>query len=92
MLVLKSAPVLTLTIIYSIGTFKLLHYPLLCGVPAVIQSGFDPEKFCASIEKYKVTIALAVPPVLVVLARHPGQFCSIVLYSLLRNHDSGRQI
>jgi 4-coumarate--CoA ligase len=36
-------------------------------------SRFDPVQFCANIERYKINIALVVPPVLVVLARHPGE-------------------
>ncbi|KAF9457491.1 AMP binding protein [Collybia nuda] len=54
------------------GAVKLLHFPFACGSAVIIQSRFDPEQFCASIERYKVTVALIVPPVLVVLARHPA--------------------
>lgn len=35
---------------------------------------FDPVQFCANIERYKITCSLVVPPVLVVLARHPGMW------------------
>jgi 4-coumarate--CoA ligase len=35
-------------------------------------SRFDPVQFCANIERYKITAALIVPPVLVVLSRHPA--------------------
>jgi 4-coumarate--CoA ligase len=35
-------------------------------------SRFDPEVFCASIEKYKVTVAGVVPPILVTLLHHPA--------------------
>ncbi|KAG5653509.1 hypothetical protein H0H81_012581 [Sphagnurus paluster] len=54
------------------GAVKLVHFPWTRGVPVIIQPRFDPDKFCASIERYRVTIALIVPPVLVVLARHPA--------------------
>ncbi|RDB25422.1 4-coumarate--CoA ligase-like 7 [Hypsizygus marmoreus] len=54
------------------GAVKLVHFPWTRGAPVVIQARFDPEKFCASIERYKITMALIVPPVLVVLARHPA--------------------
>jgi len=54
------------------GNIKLLHFPWSCGIPVVIQSRFDAEKFCASIERYRITVALIVPPVLVILARHPA--------------------
>ncbi|KAG6891501.1 hypothetical protein C0992_005640 [Termitomyces sp. T32_za158] len=54
------------------GMVKLLHFPTLSGVPLVTMPCFDPVKFCAHIERYRITTALIVPPVLVVLARHPG--------------------
>ncbi|KAJ7717822.1 AMP binding protein [Mycena maculata] len=54
------------------GVAKLLHFPFTCGCPVIIQTRFDPVQFCAVIEKYKVTISLVVPPVLVVLSRHPA--------------------
>jgi len=54
------------------GAIKLLHFPFYCGTPVVIMNRFDPVQFCAIIEKYRVTVSFIVPPVLVVLARHPG--------------------
>ncbi|KAF8967926.1 AMP binding protein [Flammula alnicola] len=54
------------------GAVKLLHWPLTCGAPVAVMTRFDPVQFCANVEKYKVTIALVVPPVLVVLSRHPA--------------------
>ena len=56
-----------------IGAVKLLHWPMTLGAPVVMMSHFDPENFCAYVQKYKVTISLVVPPVLVVLSRHPGR-------------------
>lgn len=41
-------------------------------------SRFEPIQFCANIEQYKVTVALVVPPILVVLARHPGTLYAIL--------------
>ncbi|KAF8162515.1 AMP binding protein [Mycena galopus ATCC 62051] len=54
------------------GISVTLHFPFFAGVPVVIQSGFEPVRFCANIERYKVGFAFIVPPVLVVLARHPA--------------------
>ncbi|KAJ7106027.1 AMP binding protein [Mycena crocata] len=54
------------------GVAKLVHFPFTWGCPVVVQSRFDPVQFCAVIQKYRVTTALVVPPVLVVLARHPA--------------------
>lgn len=36
-------------------------------------SQFTPEDFCANIERYKVTVISVVPPMLIVLANHPGK-------------------
>ncbi|KAF8448647.1 AMP binding protein [Boletus edulis BED1] len=52
------------------GAIKLLMFPLSLGTPAVIMSGFDPMRFCEAVERYRATIVLVVPPMLVVLARH----------------------
>lgn len=54
------------------GAVKLLHFPLLTGTPVVVMPKFDPEVYCSSIQRYKVTISLVVPPMLLVLGRHPG--------------------
>ncbi|KAF7351179.1 4-coumarate--CoA ligase-like 7 [Mycena sanguinolenta] len=54
------------------GIAKLVHFPFSQGCPVIIQTRFDPVKFCAAIQKYRVTLSLIVPPVLVVLARHPA--------------------
>lgn len=65
------------------GAVKLLHFPLLTGTPVVIMSKFDPELYCASIQKYKVTLSLVVPPMLLVLGRHPGMASSTSSTSLM---------
>ncbi|KAF9243124.1 AMP binding protein [Melanogaster broomeanus] len=52
------------------GAIKLLHLPLFLGTPTVITAGFDPERFCEAVERYKASIVLVVPPMLVVFARH----------------------
>ncbi|KAJ6557879.1 AMP binding protein [Mycena capillaripes] len=51
---------------------QVLHLPLIMGLPVVIQSRFEPTEYCANIEKYKISVSLIVPPILVVLARHPA--------------------
>lgn len=56
------------------GTSNLLHFPFKTGAPVAIMQRFDPVQFCANIERYKITSVLVVPPVLVVLARHPGMW------------------
>ncbi|KAJ7496973.1 AMP binding protein [Mycena latifolia] len=54
------------------GVAKLLHFPFTAGCAVVIQRRFDPVQFCTVIQKYRATVSLVVPPVLVVLARHPA--------------------
>lgn len=55
------------------GVAKLLFYPFYRGFPVVILPKFDPEQFCRSIERYKVTVAFVVPPIILVLVHHPGE-------------------
>ena len=55
------------------GLAMLLFYPFYCGFPVVVLPRFDPEQFCRSIERYKVTVAFVVPPIILVLVRHPGE-------------------
>ncbi|KAJ7829703.1 AMP binding protein [Mycena leptocephala] len=59
------------------GVSNLLSFSLTVGCPVIIQTRFEPVSFCANIEKYKIAFAFIVPPVLVVLARHPA----------VENHD-----
>jgi 4-coumarate--CoA ligase len=54
------------------GAIKLLMLPLSLGTPAVVMAGFDPVLFCEAVGRYRATIVLVVPPMLVVLARHEG--------------------
>ncbi|KAJ6487698.1 AMP binding protein [Mycena sanguinolenta] len=54
------------------GLLVVLHLPLIMGWSMIIQSQFEPVQFCATIERFKIPLAFIVPPVLVVLARHPA--------------------
>ncbi|TDL27415.1 acetyl-CoA synthetase-like protein [Rickenella mellea] len=54
------------------GVVKLLIFPFVNGAPVVLLQRFEPVAFCKTIETYKVTVGLIVPPILVVLARHPA--------------------
>ncbi|KAK0472310.1 AMP binding protein [Armillaria luteobubalina] len=66
-------PILGVLPFYHIyGAVKLLLFPLRCGSPCIIQPRFDPVQFCANIERYKIKLALIVPPIMVVFARHPA--------------------
>lgn len=61
----------------------MLCVPLLSGCPVALMPRFEPVAFCANIERYKSTLVLLVPPVLVVLARHPGK----ISWGLLLHYD-----
>ncbi|KAJ7897502.1 hypothetical protein B0H13DRAFT_2337846 [Mycena leptocephala] len=52
------------------GAALLLQLSFTLGLSVVIQPQFDPVQFCAAIERFKVSFAFIVPPVLVILARH----------------------
>ncbi|KAF8586536.1 AMP binding protein [Ramaria rubella] len=63
------------------GLVPLLLIALYFGVPQVVMSHFTPDDFCAYIERYKVTVSPTVPPILVALAHHPGQYSLKILSS-----------
>ncbi|KAI0052986.1 AMP binding protein [Auriscalpium vulgare] len=54
------------------GVVKLLLFPLYMGFPVVIMPKFDPDRFCYNIERYKVTAAYIVPPIILALIHHPA--------------------
>ncbi|KAF7378255.1 4-coumarate--CoA ligase-like 7 [Mycena sanguinolenta] len=56
---------------HAYGLLMILQLPLTIGWSVVIQSGFEPGQFCQTIERFRISFAFIVPPVLVVLARHP---------------------
>jgi 4-coumarate--CoA ligase len=54
------------------GATFLVLLSVFRGIECVIMPRFDPVQYCANVEKYGITLSLLVPPVLVVLARHPA--------------------
>ncbi|KAJ7185864.1 AMP binding protein [Mycena filopes] len=54
------------------GVANILTFSMVAACPVVIQVRFEPVQFCANIEKYKAGFSFVVPPILVVLARHPA--------------------
>lgn len=55
------------------GVVVQVFYPLFCGIPVAILPKFDPDQFCRFIERYKVTVAYVVPPIILALVHHPGK-------------------
>jgi 4-coumarate--CoA ligase len=71
----------------SQGLTCLLHQSCDRGLELVVMTKFEIERFCQIIETYKVTFIYLVPPVLLLLSKHP----SISKYNLssLRMVNSG---
>nr|AIZ77406.1 4-coumarate:CoA ligase [Inonotus obliquus] len=61
----------TTLLCYSSGILNLLQVCLLNCVPVVVMPRFEPVAFCKIIEKFKITFVFVVPPILVLLSRHP---------------------
>ncbi|KAH8555263.1 hypothetical protein BGW37DRAFT_511373 [Umbelopsis sp. PMI_123] len=55
----------------SYGLTCLLQAPLYWGVPIITFPRFELISFCTAIQSHRVTIGLLVPPILVLLAKHP---------------------
>ncbi|EYB89843.1 hypothetical protein Y032_0227g2821 [Ancylostoma ceylanicum] len=56
---------------YHCYGFALLMGSLLNGATAVVMSHFQPELFCASIQKHRIRFVPVVPPIMVFLAKSP---------------------
>ena len=55
----------------ALGIAALIFVPIYKGVTMHIMQRFDLEQFLSSIQTYKVTIAYVVPPIVLLLAKHP---------------------
>lgn len=51
---------------------RCIQQPLTQGVPVIVLPKFEEKLFLTSIEKYRITWALLVPPILVLLANSPS--------------------
>lgn len=49
----------------------LIHQSLYSGLTLVVMPKFEIEKFCSIIQNHKVTFAYVVPPVVLLLGKHP---------------------
>ncbi|KAK0394527.1 hypothetical protein QR680_000792 [Steinernema hermaphroditum] len=56
---------------YHIYGFGVVNNVILRGSTGVIMSHFDPEVFFRSIENFKIRLLMVVPPILVLMAKHP---------------------
>ncbi|KAJ9115598.1 hypothetical protein QFC20_000923 [Naganishia adeliensis] len=53
------------------GMVKLINYPTTIGVPVIVLPKFIDTLFFESIQKYKITYAFLVPPIILHLANNP---------------------
>lgn len=54
------------------GATNVMQFMFYNGVNVVIMAKFDPVEYCKTIEKYKITQTIVVPPILLVLLHHPA--------------------
>lgn len=55
----------------SLSHLRLINYPLTIGVPVIVLPKFIDTLFFESIQKYKITYAFLVPPIILHLANNP---------------------
>ncbi|KAJ3980740.1 AMP binding protein [Lentinula detonsa] len=53
------------------GAVSGLLFPIFCGTTTVVMPRFDLVDFCVTVETYRITAVLVVPPVVLAMARHP---------------------
>ncbi|KAJ9195637.1 hypothetical protein DTO164E3_6713 [Paecilomyces variotii] len=53
------------------GLNMLIHQPMYTGFEAVVMAKFDLEKWCALVQKHRITFTYVAPPVVVLLGKHP---------------------
>lgn len=69
------------------GLTSLMLNPLYNGITTVVLAKFEIEKFCRVIQEHKITFVFLVPPIALLLAKHP----SVTNYDLssVRMSNSG---
>ena len=55
----------------TLGLTCLVHQSLFSGLTLIVMPKFDLEKFCSTIQKEKITFAYVVPPIILLLGKHP---------------------
>lgn len=54
------------------GLTVLIHNPMFTGVTSIVLAKFDIEKFCRLIQQHRITYAYIVPPMVLLLTKHPA--------------------
>lgn len=60
-----------LPLFHAFGLTFNLNCALYIGLPLYILPGFELVSFCDTIQKHKITFATVVPPICLLLAKHP---------------------
>lgn len=53
------------------GLNLLMHTALFMGIPVHVMPKFDLVQFCETVQKEKITFTCLVPPIILLLAKHP---------------------
>lgn len=53
------------------GLTCIIHFSLYMGLECIVMEKFDMEKFCQTIQKFGATFAYVVPPIVLMLGKHP---------------------
>ncbi|CAO3597553.1 unnamed protein product [Absidia cylindrospora] len=53
------------------GLTVVIHMSLFWGIPLTVMTKFDLPLFCETIQKHQISFSCLVPPILVLLAKHP---------------------
>lgn len=48
---------------------KMIHWPVLLGITVVIMPKFELKALCETVQKYRITMAYLVPPIILLLAK-----------------------
>lgn len=53
------------------GLTLLMHIAVYLGIPVYVMAKFDLVKFCETVQKENITYTCLVPPIILLLAKHP---------------------
>ncbi|WPH01025.1 Hypothetical protein R9X50_00385900 [Acrodontium crateriforme] len=67
----QDAQVSFLPFFHIYGLTCIVHQSLYRGIKNVVMSKFDIEKWCSIVQKHRITFAYVVPPVVLLLSKHP---------------------
>ena len=60
-----------ISIFYITISLGIIHQSLFAGITAVVMERFDLEKYCQVVQEEKITYSYVVPPIILLLAKHP---------------------